>query len=74
MIASPKWREVVENLVQGQTPTNWSNFITNVYEQKKNALVKDTKVHGCFSKQVFHVCAIEILECNFGSLAIVETP
>jgi hypothetical protein len=45
----------LENLLPSQTLIDCLNFITQVFEQKKKALVKDIKACGYFGKHVFHV-------------------
>ena len=40
MIANPKWPEILYSLFPGQTATNCPDIVSQIFEQKKKALLK----------------------------------
>jgi len=58
MTANPKWPEIIYSLFPGQTTTDHSDIVLQVFEQKKKALLKLID-NGFFSTTVAHIHTIE---------------
>jgi len=58
MTANPKWLEILHSLFPGQTATDCPDIISQVFEQKKKALLKLID-NGFFGTTVAHIYTIE---------------
>jgi len=58
MTANPKWPEILHSLFSGQTATDYPDIVSQVFEQKKKALLKLID-SGFFGISVAHIHTIE---------------
>ena len=58
MTANPKWPEIVQSLFPGQTATNHSDIVLQVFEQKKKVLLRLID-NSFFGTVVAHIYTIE---------------
>ena len=58
MTANPKWPEITQNLFPGQIATDCPDIVSQVFEQKKKALIKLID-KGFFGAIVAHIHTIE---------------
>ena len=58
MTTNPKWPEILHSLFPGQTATDRSDIVSQVFEQKKKALLKLID-NGFFGTTVAHIHTIE---------------
>jgi len=58
MTANPKWPEILHSLFPGQTATDCPDIVSQVFEQKKKALVKLID-NGFFGTTIAHIHTIE---------------
>jgi len=56
--ANPKWPEIIHSLFPGQIATDCPNIISQVFEQKKKALLKLID-NGFFGTTIAHIHTIE---------------
>jgi len=54
MTANPKWPKIIHSLFSGQTATDRSDIVSQVFEQKKKALLKLID-NGFFGTTVAHI-------------------
>jgi len=64
MTANPKWLEIIYSLFLGQTATDHSDIVLQVFEQKKKALLKLMN-NGFFGTTVAHIHTIEFQKRGF---------
>jgi len=58
MTANPKWPEILHSLFPGQTATDHSDIVSQVFKQKKKALLKLID-NGFFGTTIAHIHTIE---------------
>jgi len=58
MTANPKWPEILHSLFPGQTAIDRPNIVSQVFEQKKKALLKLID-NGFFGTTIAHIHTIE---------------
>ena len=58
MTANPKWSEIIHSLFSGQTATDHPDIVSQVFEQKKKALLKLID-NSFFGTTVTHIHTIE---------------
>ena len=56
---NPKCREVMENLLSGQTPNDRPDLVARVFKQKLNELINDIKKNHIFGVPVAWVYVVE---------------
>lgn len=57
--ANPKWREIAENLRQGEKPIDRPDLVSRVYNLKLRSILQDLTVNGVLGVSVAHVYTIE---------------
>lgn len=56
---NPKWPEITNELLPGQTAADRPDLVARVFQQKKAAILNDILKEGIFGKAVAHVYTIE---------------
>ena len=56
---NPKWEEITENLLPGQTASDRPDLVARVFRMKLEAIKKDIFEHGVLGKTVAYVYVIE---------------
>uniref|UniRef100_A0A914Z3L6 Helitron helicase-like domain-containing protein n=1 Tax=Panagrolaimus superbus TaxID=310955 RepID=A0A914Z3L6_9BILA len=59
MTCNPNWKEILENLLEGQTPADRPDLVARVFKQKKDYLINLISKEGYFGKCKAHVYTIE---------------
>lgn len=59
MTSNPKWREISENLLPGQTAQDAPDLIARVFRMKHKALLADIKEHWILGKTTAWVSVTE---------------
>ena len=59
MTSNPKWREISENLLPGQTAQNAPDLVARVFRMKHKALLAGIKVHWILGKTTAWVSVTE---------------
>ena len=59
MTTNPRWREIVENLLPGQTAPDRLDLVARVFRLKQAQLLEDITRNGIFGRCVAHVYTIE---------------
>ena len=59
MTANPKWKEIQDELLPGQTASDRSDLVSRVFKLKKDALIDDIMKHQALGKCVAHIYTIE---------------
>jgi len=61
---NPKWREISENLHDGEIPINRPDLLARVFKLKLKDLLEDITVHHVLGKVVAKVHVIEFQKCG----------
>ena len=59
MTTNPKWHEIQENLLPGQSATDCPDLVSRVFHAKQQQLLDDITKNGIFGWCVAHVYTIE---------------
>ena len=59
MTCNPKWKEITEALLPGQTASDRPDIVARVFRQKVKALMEDIYKNGIFGHTVAHIHTIE---------------
>uniref|UniRef100_A0A914YYL5 ATP-dependent DNA helicase n=1 Tax=Panagrolaimus superbus TaxID=310955 RepID=A0A914YYL5_9BILA len=59
MTCNPNWKEILENLLEGQTPADRPDLVARVFKQKKDYLINLISKEGYFGKCKAYVYTIE---------------
>ncbi len=62
---NPKWKEITENLLEGQSADMRPDLVARVFSLKLKRLLKDIKKKHIFGVPVAHVHVIEFQVFNF---------
>ena len=59
MTTNPRWKEIDDELLPGQTAYDHPDLVAHVFEMKKDALIDYVYKHGIFGRAVAYVYTIE---------------
>ena len=59
MTANPKWKEITQELLPGQSASDRPDLVTRVFQMKKQALLKDITKNGILGLTIAHIHTIE---------------
>ncbi|KAJ8481437.1 hypothetical protein ONZ45_g15318 [Pleurotus djamor] len=57
--ANPQWKEILDELLPGQTSYDRPDLVARVFHLKKKAVLEDITKHGIFGRAVAHIYTIE---------------
>lgn len=64
MTCNPKWKEIIQELLEGQSTFDRPDLVARVFQMKKNALLEDIYKGEIFGTAVAYVYTIEFQKCG----------
>ena len=71
MTTSPNWKEIQENLVNGESPLDRPDLVSRVFKLKKQQLIKDLASKMIFGKLLARTHSIEFQKRGYPHVHIV---
>ena len=64
MTTNPRWKEIEDELLLGQTSYDHPDLVACVFQMKKDALIDYINKHGIFGRTVAYIYTIEFQKCG----------